>query len=86
MALDPPTDRGQGQNGDEHRPCRETKCLSRTDGSLDPTPTIHSASESTIERLSTNAAEPRHGGTLGTQGTIEVHPAATEGREEENIP
>lgn len=70
---------GEAKTGHEHRACRETKCLKGTDGSSDPTPTKHSASESTVERLGTNTAEPRHGGTLGTQGTTEVHPAATKG-------
>lgn len=67
---------GEAKTVHEHRACRETKCLKGTDGSLDPTPTKHSASESTVEHLSSNAVTK---GTLGTQGTTEVHPAATKG-------
>lgn len=79
MALDLPTDRGRGQDGARASCVSRDKMLKRDGRILDPTPTKHSASESTVERLSTNAAEPTTGGTLGTKGTTEVHPAATKG-------
>lgn len=45
----------------------------------DPTPAKHSASESTVVAPGHQRGRTTRGGTLGAQGTIEVHPAAPGG-------
>lgn len=70
---------GEAKTGHEHRACQETKCLKRTNGSLDPTPNKHSASESTVKHLSTNAAEPRTGARLGHRARLRSTPQPRKG-------